>query len=289
MSRQYEATYRELKAWRLELTRRRRDFVDRMLGQNEHVRMELQAFGDRKRAETDFRDLIDRPGSTYEEDILSKDGEQGFIHDLYVTQDGKDDPEGVPNRIDTLKREVEKFEERLILHTYVQKPIRNHLDKLHRQTPEVLDRLWCWFPEDEVQVEYRASRNSFRSIDRASAGQKTSAILSFLLAYGEEPLILDQPEDDLDNALIYELIVKQIRENKARRQIIVVTHNPNIVVHGDAEWVLPLRIRKGGIEVDRPGGLQEIKVRQAVCDIMEGGVEAFERRYRKIHDQVRRT
>ena len=59
------------------------------------------------------------------------------------------------------------------------------------------------------------------------------------------------------------------------------------MVHGDAEWVLPLRIRKGGIEINRSGGLQEIEVRQAVCDIMEGGVEAFERRYRKIHDQVR--
>ena len=113
-------------------------------------------------------------------------------------------------------------------------------------------------------------------------------ILSFLLAYGNDPLILDQPEDDLDNALIYELIVRQIRENKARRQIIVVTHNPNIVVHGDAEWVLPLRIAGGSIQEDRSGGLQEVVVRQAVCDIMEGGVEAFEQRYRKIHDQVSR-
>lgn len=138
-----------------------------------------------------------------------------------------------------------------------------------------------------MQVKYRVPSGDFSPIHHASAGQKTSAILSFLMAYGTEPLILDQPEDDLDNALIYELIVKQLRENKARRQIIVVTHNPNIVVHGDAEWVLPLKIHKGSITENSPGGLQEISVREAVCDIMEGGVEAFKQRYRKIHDQVR--
>ncbi len=162
------------------------------------------------------------------------------------------------------------------------------MENLRQQTPEVMDRLWCWFPEDEVRVSYRISEGRFSPIDHASAGQKTSAILSFLLAYGEEPLILDQPEDDLDNALIYELIVKQLRENKTRRQIIVVTHNPNIVVHGDAEWVLPLKIHKGSITEDRAGGLQEIPVREAICEIMEGGVEAFEQRYRKIHEEVLR-
>ena len=62
-------------------------------------------------------------------------------------------------------------------------------------------------------------------------------MLAFLLAHGAEPLVLDQPEDDLDNHLIYDLVVRQIRENKLRRQIIVVTHNPNIVVNGDAEML----------------------------------------------------
>ena len=55
-------------------------------------------------------------------------------------------------------------------------------------------------------------------------------MLAFLLAHGDEPLVLDQPEDDLDNQIIYSLVVTQMREDKLRRQIIVVTHNPNIVV-----------------------------------------------------------
>ena len=98
------------------------------------------------------------------------------------------------------------------------------------------DALLEWFPHDLVKVEFRRNRNeNFQSLERASAGQKTSSILSFLLSHGDEPLLLDQPEDDLDNALISELVVDQIRNNKSRRQIIVVTHNPNIVVNGDAE------------------------------------------------------
>ena len=284
LRKEYETTYEEIKTWRLELTQRRRKFVDRVLDQKGHVRVELQPFGDRKQAKESIRTLIDRQ-NVYAEYIGENDN-RGFIHDLYVNQDRKGDSDNMLNGIDTLKSELDTSDIDRTLIPTIHTPFLNHLKTIGQKTPEVLDRLWCWFPEDEVQVRYRTPSGKFSSIDHASAGQKTSAILSFLLAYGEEPLILDQPEDDLDNALIYELIVKQIRENKARRQIIVVTHNPNIVVHGDAEWVLPLRIHKGGIEADRSGGLQEINVRQAVCDIMEGGVEAFERRYRKIHDPI---
>lgn len=283
----YRETYDKLKAWRLDLTQRRRDFLVRVLGDNQQVKVDLKPFGDRWRAEEDFRSLISKPRPTFADDILSEDGSKGLLWDLYVSEDGTDDPDGVADRIDTLKDELDSVGEELLLHTPVGKRFLNHLDGLRQQTPEVIDRLWCWFPEDEVKVGYRVpGSDGFRSVSQASAGQKTSAILSFLMAYGDEPLILDQPEDDLDNALIYELIVKQIRENKRRRQIIVVTHNPNIVVHGDAEWVYPLKFHKGSIQEDRPGGLQEIPVREAICEIMEGGVEAFEQRYRKIHDEV---
>ena len=107
-------------------------------------------------------------------------------------------------------------------------------------------------------------------------------MLAFLLAHGEEPLILDQPEDDLDNHLIYDLVVRQIRENKLRRQIIVVTHNPNIVVNGDAEMIHALDFQRGQCVVDQAGALQDTKMREKICDIMEGGRQAFNRRYRRL-------
>ena len=156
-----------------------------------------------------------------------------------------------------------------------------HLCKL---SPEVFDRLDLWFPEDSLHVQYSAAGDgrNFRSIQEGSPGQKTAALLAFLLSYGDEPLILDQPEDDLDNHLIYDLIVTQLREVKRSRQVIVVTHNANIVVNGDAELVVALAARGGETQKECEGSLQEQEVRDTICEIMEGGRKAFEDRYRRI-------
>ncbi len=94
--------------------------------------------------------------------------------------------------------------------------------------------------------------------------------------------MLDQPEDDLDNHLIYDLIVRQLRSNKLRRQIVVVTHNPNIVVNGDAELVIAMDNLRGQCQVIERGSLQDPKLRDEICRVMEGGREAFALRYRRI-------
>ena len=93
---------------------------------------------------------------------------------------------------------------------------------------------------------------------------------------------MDQPEDDLDNHLIYDLIVKQLRIVKQRRQVIVVTHNANIVVNGDAELVVALKVHNGQTQIESEGCLQEKHVRNTICEIMEGGHEAFRHRYHRI-------
>lgn len=115
-----------------------------------------------------------------------------------------------------------------------------------------------------------------------SPGQKTAALLAFILSYGNEPLVLDQPEDDLDNHLIYDLIVTQLREIKQKRQVIVVTHNANIVVNGDAENVIALDVRSGQTRIVTQSGLQESSIRDEICRVMEGGKEAFDQRYKRI-------
>ena len=124
--------------------------------------------------------------------------------------------------------------------------------------------------------------SKFRPLQEGSPGQKTAALLAFLLSYGEEPIVLDQPEEDLDNHLIYDLIVKQLRNIKQRRQIIVVTHNANIVVNGDAELVVALVAQAGETHKATDGSLQEREVRDTICAVLEGGREAFEQRYRRI-------
>ena len=149
--------------------------------------------------------------------------------------------------------------------------------------PERIDRLALYLPDDAVEVSFkdRAAR-SWQPLTQGSPGQQTAALLAFVLGYGSEPIILDQPEDDLDNTLIYELLVNRLRETKTKRQVIVVTHNPNIVVHGDAELVLSLKAAKGQSSIDCQGGLQERSVRDVICSVMEGGREAFESRYKRI-------
>lgn len=145
---------------------------------------------------------------------------------------------------------------------------------------ESMSELNLWFPGDNLRITFGPKN---QPIEQGSPGQKTAALLAFILSYGSEPLLLDQPEDDLDNELIYELIVQQLRESKSRRQIIVVTHNANIVVNGDAEMVLPLKVAGGETHVPQAASIQDRQVRQTICDILEGGQQAFEQRYRRIH------
>jgi hypothetical protein len=149
--------------------------------------------------------------------------------------------------------------------------------------PEFIDHILCWSPEDGLEVTYSRKGNGlqFQPIEQASAGQRAAAMLAFLLAHGNEPLVLDQPEDDLDNHLIYDLVVQQIRSNKQRRQLIVVTHNPNIVVNGDAELIHVLDFNNQCF-VKQTASLQDQQMRSEVCQVMEGGNEAFDRRYQRL-------
>ena len=155
--------------------------------------------------------------------------------------------------------------------------------RLRNLPAERVDRLALYLPEDVVEVSFRSGNSApWRPIAQGSPGQQTAALLAFVLGFGSEPIVLDQPEDDLDSTLIYELLVRRFRETKPTRQLILVTHNPNIVVHGDAEYVLSLEVRNSQTVVSRGGGLQEKDVREEICRVMEGGREAFESRYNRI-------
>jgi predicted ATPase len=78
-------------------------------------------------------------------------------------------------------------------------------------------------------------------------------------------VVLDQPEDDLDNELIYKLIVKQIRATKHKRQIIIVTHNANIVVNGNAEMVVPMTVGGGQSYISKQASIQNNDIRKKIC------------------------
>ena len=222
--------------------------------------------------------MLQREDGGFEKDIGSPGGE-GLLNALYGNADGS---EKIEQNLATIKDKVSKIASGQIdVGAVADRRFATHIGKL---PPEAIDRLDLWFPEDSLDVRYSTSGDgqNFRSIQEGSPGQKTAALLAFLLSYGEEPLILDQPEDDLDNHLIYDLIVTQLREVKRHRQVIVVTHNANIVVNGDAELIVALAARGGETQKECEGSLQVKTVRETICAVMEGGRKAFEDRYRRI-------
>lgn len=280
LDREAAGTLGRLHELRRELTERRRAFLAQALATNEHVRINIVPYGDRTGAEQSFRSLIGREAPAFQNDISSIEG-TGLIPTLYADLESGDGA--------AFEKKLVTLREGLRICAGGGAPNwtlrdRRFAEYLRGLAPETLDRTAYWSPADTVDVFYSrtADGSNFQTIRQSSPGQKTAAILAFLLAYGDEPIILDQPEDDLDNTLIYELIVRQLRLNKKRRQIIVVTHDANIVVNGDAEYVTALDFDHGQTRITEDGGLQERAVREAVCVIMEGGREAFEQRYQRI-------
>lgn len=261
---------------RKKITNLRDSFLSTTLDGNQYVQIQVVPFGNQSSIQDEFRALIDRSNGGFERDIGSVDGEEGLLSELYP--DGQ--ANGIDQRIEVLKTKI------FSIHQGNDALAKDRRFAAHIQglSPERLDRLMCWFPEDLLSVLFRSKDDlGLKPVKQGSPGQKTAALLAFLLSYGEEPLILDQPEDDLDNYLISDLIVTQIRENKQRRQVVVVTHNANIVVNGDAENVLALDVRSGRTSIVAQGGLQEVAIRDEICRVVEGGKEAFDQRYKRIN------
>ena len=285
------ATQTELEVLRKEISQKRVAFLDSTLANDSYVRIELDACGREADAiESSLRSILgiaDEPGM-FMDDIYRKDPDKeavGLVATLLknlpvakVTAEAE-----VYGRLAGIKAELVKaclgFGA-----ASIGARLQNRLRRSGDGRPEFMDRILTWFPDDTLSVSYSPEGNGrdFVPILQGSAGQKAAAMLAFFLKYGKEPIVLDQPEDDLDNHLIYSLVVSQIRERKLSRQIITVTHNPNIVVNGDAELVHALDFRSGQCKVIVTGGLQDEKVREEVCKVMEGGREAFEKRYQRI-------
>ena len=285
---QSKALLARVLAARRELSAARDAFLTGTLANNRFVQIGLRRYGNDPRViERSLREALNVLDDRFEGDILATDGDGGSrgcvaeLLDDFTEDSAEPQSKKVEDRIQALK-------DRLAAACAGRKEFSGHFNNyLAREcgrSPGFLDKLLTWFPEDALQVEYSRTGEGtdFHPIVQASDGQRSAAMLAFLLAHGDEPLVLDQPEDDLDNHLIYDLVVRQMQENKRRRQIIVVTHNPNIVVNGDAEMLHVLDFRGGQCRVVQAGALQEASLREEVCRVMEGGREAFERRYRRL-------
>ena len=134
-----------------------------------------------------------------------------------------------------------------------------------------------------LNVSHGQTEAVFRPLDKLSTGQQCTAILHMLLLENVDPLIMDQPEDNLDNAFIAERIVHELRAAKTSRQFLFATHNANIPVFGDAEWigVFTAVEHHGSLTFDAQGSIDVPVIRDQVANILEGGRDAFIQRKEK--------
>lgn len=142
--------------------------------------------------------------------------------------------------------------------------------------PETLLDIRLLTPDDKIVITLELNGRSVE-LTNASAGQKTSAMLTMILTLGDKTLVMDQPEDDLDSQLINSLIVQNIILKKDTRQIVAITHNANIPVNGDSEWIISMGDTKE-LSTDVSESIDSKDIKLKICSIMEGGEDAFNNR-----------
>ena len=180
-------------------------------------------------------------------DTLRK-GEEALIDDLNLTPGTAASLYRAIPRVDYYDIETQDFETETLIKLYIASP--------------------------EVLISER-SDDLFKETGDLSKGQKCTAILTLVLLEPERPLIIDQPEDDLDNRFIVDDVVKKLRAEKEKRQFIIATHNANITISADSELILALDAdEKRGWE-EASGSIDDQKVKEAVERIIEGGKDVF--------------
>lgn len=129
---------------------------------------------------------------------------------------------------------------------------------------------------DSYVIEFEVDDGSYRSLNSLSGGQSVNTLLTLLLETSDDrPLVIDQPEDQLDNRFLFETLLPTLKRLKGRRQIIVATHNANIVVNGDADQVIQLEATSTRGHVACAGAIEDPAVRDAIVRTVDGGNEAF--------------
>lgn len=139
---------------------------------------------------------------------------------------------------------------------------------------EHLNELLTFRVKDKVTINYKG-----KPLSKHSLGQRASALILFLLAQKDNDiLIIDQPEDDLDNQTIYDEVIKEILKLKGRMQFVFATHNANIPVLGDSEKIVSCSFEDGSAIETQEGTIDTPAIQKSIVDIMEGGKDAFDKR-----------
>ena len=251
-----------------QITTRRKDFVSSIL-QNGKVKINIKPFRNQNDFELRLRKILQRENYAFQSDI-------DVLSGICFT-----------GNVEQKIRDVREVFLKIRRNEDVSNTVSGHFVNLIESLNDAqIDEIELFVPEDEIEVQYKpTSSSAFKSLSTASAGQKTTAILTFILSYGKVPLILDQPEDDLDNKLVYELIVDRLTQAKENRQLIIVTHNANVPVNGDAEFIISMDTDSKTLKIIDSGTVERTSIKKEICNVMEGGEIAFEmrsKRYKQI-------
>jgi chromosome segregation ATPase len=135
--------------------------------------------------------------------------------------------------------------------------------------------------DDNPGIEFEKYPGVWQPSEQLSAGQKSTAVLPLVVMLGEGPIILDQPEDNLDNKYIGSTVVRMILAEKARRQFVITSHNATLVVMSDSDLTVEMIDKEGKAQVVRWGFLNgpHSRIRQSVLEVLDGGEIALRRRF----------
>jgi len=164
---------------------------------------------------------------------------------------------------------------------------QNETRQVSDQVKNILELYNYLFSLDFLERNYQLKQGN-KNIEQLSPGERGALLLVFylLLDKNDIPLIIDQPEDNLDNNSVATVLVPFIREAKKKRQIIMVTHNPNLAVVSDAEQVIYVNLDKKNDNrfSTISGSIENEKVNEKIVDVLEGAMPAFNTRKRKYYD-----
>ena len=153
-----------------------------------------------------------------------------------------------------------------------------HFRNLLKQSRSISD-FYAWLFDNYFSLSTEIYFSGIH-MDKLSIGQKGTVLLKILLSEGDHPLIIDQPEENLDNKFIYEFLVDAFKKAKEKRQIIIATHNANLVVNTDAEQIVIAEFQENKISY-KSGAIENETIRNGITTLLEGGEEAFKKREAK--------
>lgn len=216
-------------------------------------------------------------------EIILRNIRQNRVGSFYGTEDGsrllQEDLISITNWNDV--NSVEHFLDDII--EYLEHDKRDVVEKdsktyISNTVKDRKDLYGYLFSLDYLDPRYDLQQNG-KSLEQLSPGEKGALLLVFYLVLDKEdiPLIIDQPEDNLDNNSVAKVLVPFIKEAKKKRQIIMVTHNPNLAVVSDSEQVIRVNIDKenGNVFSFISGGIESRGINEEIVDILEGTIPAF--------------